>query len=221
MRCKQRIPVVKILIIDDHPLIRKGLILVLNQENNSSFNVDEADGELDALKLMSENSYDLVLLDVSLNGRSGLDILAWIKKEYQAVPVLIISMHPEDQYALRAMRLGAAGYLSKHSAAVDLIQAIHQIGMCGKYISPTLSLLLAEEVARRTDSSGPLHKILSNREMEIGRLISSGLTPREIATTLNLSVKTINTYRFRLLHKLAVRNNVDLTTYYIENKLLC
>ena len=211
----------KILIIDDHPLIRKGLILVLNQENNSSFTVDEADGELDALKLLSENSYDLVLLDISLNGRSGLDILVWIKKEYQSVPVLVISMHPEDQYALRAMRLGAAGYLSKHSATVDLIHAVNEIRTCGKYISPALSLLLAEEVGRRTDSRDPLYKTLSNREMEIGRLISSGLAPREIATTLNLSVKTINTYRFRLLHKLAVRNNVDLATYYIENSLLC
>ena len=172
----------KILIIDDHPLIRKGLILVLNQENESSFTVDEADGELDALKLLSENSYDLVLLDISLNGRSGLDILVWIKKEYQSVPVLVISMHPEDQYALRAMRLGAAGYLSKHSATVNLIQAINQIRTCGKYISPTLSLLLAEEVGRRTDSRDPLYKTLSNREMEIGRLISRGLTPREIAT---------------------------------------
>jgi len=211
---------VKILIIDDHPFVRQGLIHVLTHEMGDRLAVDEADCQSDVLKLFSAHAYDLVLLDVSLEGRSGLDILAWIKKEHPLVPVLIISMHPEDQYALRAIRLGAAGYLTKHSAPVDLIAAISQIRTTGKYISPKLSLLLAEEVGRRTEKRGSLHELLSNREMEIGRLIASGSTAKEIAATLNLSVKTVNTYRSRLLPKLGTRNNVELTAYFIENKLI-
>ena len=210
----------KILIIDDHPFVRQGLIHVLTHEMGDRLAVNEADRQSDVLKLFSAHAYDLVLLDVSLEGRSGLDILAWIKKEHPLVPVLIISMHPEDQYALRAIRLGAAGYLTKHSAPVDLIAAISQIRTTGKYISPKLSLLLAEEVGRRTEKRGSLHELLSNREMEIGRLIASGSTAKEIAAILNLSVKTVNTYRSRLLPKLGIRNNVELTAYFIENKLI-
>ena len=210
----------KILIIDDHPFVRKGLIHVLAHEMGDDLTVNEADCQADVLSHFSEQTYDLVLLDVSLEGRSGLDTLAWIKKEHPSVPVLIVSMHPEDQYALRAIRLGAAGYLTKHSAPVDLIAAITQIRTTGKYISPTLSLLLAEEIGRRTDKRGSLYELLSNREMEIGRLITSGSTAKEIAAILNLSVKTVNTYRARLLPKLSVRNNVELTAYFIENKLI-
>ena len=210
----------KILIIDDHPFVRKGLIHVLTHDMGDSLTVDEADCQPDVLSLFSTHGYDLVLLDVSLEGRSGLDILAWIKNEHPSVPVLIISMHPEEQYALRAIRLGAAGYLTKHSAPVDLIAAISQIRTTGKYISPKLSILLAEEVGRRTDKRCLLHELLSNREMEIGRLIASGSTAKEIAAILNLSVKTVNTYRARLLPKLGIRSNVELTTYFIENKLI-
>ena len=210
----------KILIIDDHPFVRKGLIHVLAHEMGDDLTVNEADCQADVLSHFSEQTYDLVLLDVSLEGRSGLDTLAWIKKEHPSVPVLIVSMHPEDQYALRAIRLGAAGYLTKHSAPVDLIAAITQIRTTGKYISPTLSLLLAEEIGRRTDKRSSLYELLSNREMEIGRLITSGSTAKEIAAILNLSVKTVNTYRARLLPKLSVRNNVELTAYFIENKLI-
>jgi len=211
---------VKILIVDDHPFVRKGLIHVLAHEMGDDLTVNEADCQSDVLSLFTEHTYDLVLLDVSLEGRSGLDILAWIKKEHPSVPVLIVSMHPEDQYALRAIRLGAAGYLTKHSAPVDLIAAIAQIRITGKYISPKLSLLLAEEIGRRTDKRSSLYELLSNREMEIGRLIASGSTAKEIAAILNLSVKTVNTYRARLLPKLSVRNNVELSAYFIENKLI-
>ncbi len=210
----------KILIVDDHPFVRKGLIHVLAHEMGDDLTVNEADCQSDVLTLFTGHTYDLVLLDVSLEGRSGLDILAWIKKEHPSVPVLIVSMHPEDQYALRAIRLGAAGYLTKHSAPVDLIAAIAQIRITGKYISPKLSLLLAEEIGRRTDKRSSLYELLSNREMEIGRLIASGSTAKEIAAILNLSVKTVNTYRARLLPKLSVRNNVELSAYFIENKLI-
>ncbi len=210
----------RILIVDDHPFVRQGLIYVLNREMQDSLAVSEADSLSSALSLLNSNDYDLVLLDVSLEESSGLDVLAWIKNERSSLPVLIISMHPEDQYALRAIRLGASGYLSKHSAPSDLMTAIEQIKTNGKYISPKLSLLLANELGKRNHCSSDLHELLSNREMEIGCMIACGSTAKEIANKLCLSVKTVNTYRTRLLQKLDIRSNVDLTAYFLRNKLI-
>jgi len=211
---------VQILIVDDHPFIRKGLIHVLQYElANEVVRIDEAGSHSEALSCLSAASYDLILLDVSLEGRNGLDLLMWIRKERPHTPVLVISMHPEDQYALRAIRLGAAGYLSKQSAPAELMTAITGIRTHGRYISHRLSLLMAEDLGR-TGHGTVLHEHLSNREMEIGGMIARGESPAEIAEALNLSVKTVNTYRTRLLNKLAVRNNVGLTSYFIHNNLI-
>ena len=144
----------RILIIDDHPIIRKGLLHLLEQElQQERIEADEADCQEDAAGLLAEHQYDLVLLDISLGGRSGLDLLKKIRQEQPSLPVLIISMHPEDQYALRTIRMGAAGYLSKHAAPDDLITAITQIRSNGTYLSPTVSRLLADEISRTKRSS--------------------------------------------------------------------
>ncbi len=210
----------RILIIDDHPFVRKGLLHVLHDEMGSAIIADEAASQMEALSFLEANRYDLVLLDVSLEGRSGLDILSWINKERLSLPVLIISMYPEEQYAIRAMRLGAAGYLTKHSAPAELMSAIKQIQSCGKYISSNVSMLLANEIVAHNNSNKKPHEKLSNREFEIARLIALGVYPRDIAESLKLSVKTINTYRSRLFKKLALRNNAELTKYFIQNNLI-
>jgi len=212
----------RILIVDDHPFVRKGLMHVMQEDlPREQIEADEADSCEGATALLSEQHYDLVLLDISLGGRSGLDLLKQIRHDQPTLPVLVISMHPEDQYALRAIRMGAAGYLSKHSAPDDLSTAILQIRQHGTYLSPTVSVLLADEICRNKRCSvSSSHERLSNREMEVAGLIASGLRAQQIADNLGLSLKTIHTHRSRLMKKLQMANNAELTAYFIRNGLL-
>lgn len=211
----------RFLIIDDHPVIRKGLIYVITSEPEyADSQFDEAGTAAEALNLFHANQYDMVLLDISLTDRSGLELLVQVHQEKPSLPVLVISMHADSLYAIRTLKIGAAGYITKTAAVHKLITAIESIRNTGKYISPNVSLLLANEVdsSRRPDTKP--HELLSNREMEVAHLIASGKSSRIIAEQLSLSVKTINTHRSRLLAKLALKNSVELTTYWIHNHLM-
>lgn len=210
----------KILIVDDHPFVRKGLLHVLEQDlPDQQIEVSEADSVESATEQLARHRFDLVLLDISLEGRSGLDLLKQIQKKRPGLPVLIISMHPEDQYALRTIRMGAAGYLSKHSAPDELTTAIHQILTTGTYVSPVVSRLMADEISCRKRNVAT-HNLLSNREMEIAGLLAAGLSVKQIAQNLGIGIKTVHTHRSRLMKKLQLTNNSELTAYFIRNGLM-
>lgn len=211
----------RVLIIDDHSFVRKGLLHVL-QELDDTIESDEASSFEDAVvQLQAEQCYDLVLLDISLGGRSGFELLQFINQQQPGLPVLIISMHPEEQYALRSIKMGAAGYLSKHSAPDELINAVQQIKAHGAYISPTIARMMTSELSskRRSQAVSP-HDLLTNREMEVAVMIASGKPMRQIAEGLHLSIKTVNTHRTRLLKKLQLANNAELAAYFIRNRLV-
>jgi DNA-binding NarL/FixJ family response regulator len=208
---------IKILLADDHSLFREGLKQILAHCSDIRV-TDEAGNGHDALAKMRTNDYDMVLLDISMPGRSGLDILGEIRREKPSLPILILSMHPEDQYAMRVLKAGAAGYLTKESAADELITAIRKVAGGGKYINITV----AEKIASALDASTekPSHHMLSNREFQVLCMLASGKALKEIADELILSEKTITTYRARILEKLQLKNNVELTRYAMENGLV-
>ena len=207
----------QILIADDHAIVRRGLIQILEDEP-MSFSVTEANDSQEVLEKVHQREWDLLILDINLPGRSGLDVLSIIHGQYPHLPILVLSMFPEDQYAIRVLKSGAAGYLSKQSAPEDLVNAIRKIQAGEKYISETLAKLLLSEVVN-PDEKESLSS-LSNREYEILTLIAKGNTLTEISSILSLSIKTVSTYRSRTLHKLNLKNNVELTAYAIRNKLI-
>lgn len=208
---------IRVLIADDHPIVRQGLKQILSQEPEFSV-CGEAQTSQDVLDLIRKQSWDVVILDISMPGRGGLDVLKDIKRERPKLPVLILSMHPEDQYAIRALRAGASGYVTKESAPEELVSAVRKIIRGGKYISPTLAERLALEIEAPTEK--PPHELLSDREYQVLVMIASGKTVSQIADELSLSVKTISTYRARLLEKMKMKTNAELTHYAIENKLV-
>lgn len=208
---------IRILLADDHVLFREGLKQILGKHKELRV-MDEAGSGTEALEKIYRNRYDVVILDISMPGRSGLDILSEIRSERPDLPVLILSMHPEDQYAVRVLRAGAAGYLTKESAASELITAIHKVASGGRYISAEVAERLADAV--KIDHQAAPHQQLSNREFQVMRMLAAGKTLREIAESLILSEKTITTYRARILEKMNLRNNVDLSHYAIQHRLL-
>jgi len=209
----------KILIADDHAIVRKGLIKIL-MESDAWTSVDEAGSGQEALDRVLKGSYDLVLLDISMPGRGGLDVLKEIKERLPFLPVLMLSMHPEKEYALRSMRAGASGYLTKDNAPEELVRAIRKVLSGGRYVTASLAEILVLEVEKK-DRAGRLpHEVLSNREYQVLRMIASGKTVSEIAGELFLSVKTVSTYRSRILEKIRAKNNVELTRYAFENRLI-
>jgi DNA-binding NarL/FixJ family response regulator len=208
---------IRILLADDHVLFREGLKQILGKHKELRV-MDEAGSGTEALEKIYHNRYDVVILDISMPGRSGLDILGEIRSERPDLPVLILSMHPEDQYAVRVLRAGAAGYLTKESAASELITAIHKVASGGRYISAEVAERLADAV--KIDHQAAPHQQLSNREFQVMRMLAAGKTLREIAESLILSEKTITTYRARILEKMNLRNNVDLSHYAIQHRLL-
>ncbi|HIJ81817.1 MAG TPA: response regulator transcription factor [Desulfuromonadales bacterium] len=211
----------RLLIVDDHPIVRKGFITVLRDEvNDCNLVVDEADSYDSALNLIRDNDYELAVVDITLDGKSGIHLLQQIREEKPLLPVLIISTHGESLYALQTMRLGAAGYLSKHSAAEELATAVQQIRSTGKYISPTVALLLADAISLNPLSTSALHTRLSPREMEVASLLVSGKQIKEIAIDLGRSTKTISTHRTRLLEKLGLNNTIELVNYFSRYKLV-
>jgi two-component system invasion response regulator UvrY len=208
---------INILIADDHPIVRSGLRQILESETNLRV-AGEAEDAQQVLKLVQERSWDIVLLDISMPGMDGIEILKEIKRLRPQLPVLILSMHPEEQYAIRSIRAGAAGYLNKDSAPEMMVTAIRKI-FCGeKFISPNLAEILMNDL--QVDHKGALHEELSDREFQVMRMIASGKTVSQIAAEIFLSVKTVSTYRARVLEKMGLKSNAELTRYAFDNKLI-
>ena len=207
----------KVLITDDHPIVRQGLKQLL-KETFEAIVVDEAGNGTEALDKIKAEKYDIVLLDIAMPGMNGLEVLKEIQKFNKTLPVLIISIYPEDQYALRCLKAGASGYLTKDTASDELTLAVERILSGKKYVSPNL----ADKLARHLNQGAPKlpHELLSDREDQVMRYIASGKTAAEIAADLNLSVKTINTYRNRILKKMQIKNSAELIRYAVQNQLL-
>jgi two-component system invasion response regulator UvrY len=208
---------VKILITDDHAVVRQGLKQILAEEfTHAEFG--EATNVQEAIDRVWKENWDVVVLDITMPGRSGLEVLKEIKKSRPKLPVLVLSMHPEDQFAVRILKIGASGYMTKESAPNELVGAVKKVIAGGRYVSPALAEKMASYLA--VDVQTPPHERLSDREFLVLRLIASGKTPTAIAKELTLSVKTISTYRMRILEKMSMSNNAELTHYAIQNKLV-
>ncbi len=207
----------RILVADDHPIVRQGLKQIL-AETSDMVVADEAGDGLAVVDLVSKNAYDVVLLDISMPRAGGLDILKELKALKPKLAILVLSMHPEEQYAIRALKLGASGYLTKESAPDELVAAIRKVSQGRKYVSSSLAEKLADQL--ETGGERPLHESLSSREYQIMCLLASGKTVKEIASDLSLSVKTISTYRSRILEKMHLSNNAQLIHYAISNGLV-
>ena len=207
----------KILLVDDHAMLRGGLKLVL-AEAFPSVEFGEADNAQQALAAAVTQPWDLIVLDISMLGQSGLEVLVEIHARRPKIPVLMLSMFTERQYAVRALQAGASGYLTKASAGAELIRAAEHILAGGRYVSAELAEQLASVMGRA--GKGLLHEHLSNRELEILRLIASGKTLKEMVVLLALSSNTISTYRARLLDKMKMHTNAELTHYAILNRLV-
>lgn len=208
---------IRVLIADDHAIVRHGLKQIVAETDDMTV-IGEADTGAQAIKLVRDTPYDVVLMDISLPDRNGIEVLKQIKKEYPKLPVLMLSMHAEREFAVRALKAGASGYLTKQSAPMQLVDAIRHVAAGKKYITPSL----AEEVANMLSGDMELspHKLLSDREYQTLCLIASGKTLSIIATELILSPKTVSVYRSRVLEKLNLKNNSDITRYAIKNQLV-
>ncbi len=205
------------LICDDHPAIRKGVRLMLSAEYSSA-EFEEAENSVEVLKKLKLKKWDVLILDVDMPGRNGLEVLKQMKEEGNKVPVLVFSMHPEEQIAIRALKLGAAGYLAKDSADSELLSAVHTLLSGRKYITAALTQALILQLDN-PDGKEP-HELLSDREYETFLLIAKGQSVSQIAETLSLSAQTISTYRTRILEKTAMKSNAELTSYAVRNKLI-
>jgi two-component system invasion response regulator UvrY len=208
---------IKILIADDHRIVREGLKQIL-AETPDMIVKDEASNTQEVLKKIWDNEYDVLLLDISMPGRSGLDILKQLKSDRPKLSVLVLSMYSEEQYALRALKAGASGYMTKESATDELIEAIRKVSTGRKYISPSVAERLAFSL--ESGDERPPQETLSDREFQVMCMIASGRTIKAIASELSLSIKTVSTYRARILEKMRMKNNAELTHYAIQNKLV-
>lgn len=209
--------IIKVFIADDHAIVREGLKQIL-ADTGDIVVAGEAENGLDAIRLFRKSDCQVMLLDISMPDRSGIDVLKQIKKERPDLAVLMLSMHREDQYAIRSLKAGAAGYLTKQSAPRELVTAIRQVAGGLKYISAALAQELANTVGE--DHAAPLHDTLSDREYQTLTMIASGKTVGAIAQELSLSVKTVSEYRARLLLKMKLKNSAELTHYAIKNQLV-
>jgi len=206
-----------VLICDDHKIVRDGLRQILSQHENIRL-INEAANGGEVLEMLENATYNLLLLDISLPDMSGLDVLQQVKKKWPNTNVLMLSMHPQEQYAIRALKYGASGYLTKDAAAEELMLAVKKIAENGKYISESLADCLALQVNQ--EENQPTHEKLSEREYEIMIKIAGGKSLKEIGTELFISNKTVSTYRSRVMEKMHLEKNTDLTRYCIENQLI-
>ncbi|MBN2653532.1 MAG: response regulator transcription factor [Nitrospirae bacterium] len=207
---------IKILVADDHTILRRGIKQIIADTQDITVSAEASNGE-EALQQIAAGCFDVVLLDISMPGKSGMDVMKDIRLLKPKLPVLILSMYPEDQYAIRLLKSGASGYLTKESAPSELVKAIRKVAGGSKYISPTLAEKLAYYFEKNIEK--PLHDSLSDREYQVMLMIASGITATEISQKLFLSVKTISTYRARILEKMNMKNNSEITRYVINNKL--
>ena len=207
----------RVLVCDDHPIVRRGLREILEQAG-APVTVGEAASAAEGLALARKQSWDTVVLDITMPGRSGLELLKELKSERPRVPVLVLSVHPAEQYAVRVLRAGASGYLTKESAPEELLTAIRHIVRGGRYISPSVGETLADDLGRPAEHLP--HHGLSDREFEIMRRLASGKRVSEIADQLHLSVKTVSTYRARVLRKLNLRTTAEIMRYALKHGLV-
>jgi two-component system, NarL family, invasion response regulator UvrY len=207
---------IKILIADDHAIVREGLKQIIANEPSLAVTGEAANGQ-ETLELVCKDNFDIILLDIAMPEKDGLSILKHLKREKFELPVLVLSMYPEEQYAMRALKMGAAGYLTKVSAPNELIKAIKKISTGKKYITDSLAEKLAHYLD--VDTEKPSHECLSDREFQVMRMIASGKTVKKIAEELSLSVNTISTYRIRVLNKMKMTTNSELTRYAIKSQL--
>jgi two-component system invasion response regulator UvrY len=208
----------RILIADDHALVRKGLKQILLEEYPSAIVEEVNDGE-GVIKKSISHEWDIIISDLSMPGRGGLDVLKQVKQNLPKLPVLILSIHPEEQYAIRVLKAGAAGYLSKDAANEELVVAVQRVLQGRKYISPSVAEKIAEYLGNGSSGKAP-YEFLSNREFDVFIRLVSGKTVSEIADQLSLSATTVSTYRSRILEKMNMRTNAELTRYALENKLI-
>lgn len=208
---------IRLLIVDDHAIVRQGLRQVVSESADIEV-AAEAGSSAEAVRLLRENDYDLVLLDISLPDKNGIETLKQIKRDKPALPVIMLSMHAEDEFGVRALRAGASGYVSKQSAHLQLVAAIRHVAAGRRYISPDL----AEELARSIGDSSEKrpHELLSDREFDTLRMLASGKSLTEIAESLSISPKTVSVYRTRLLEKMKLKNNAEIAHYAIKNGLI-
>jgi DNA-binding NarL/FixJ family response regulator len=207
----------RVLIADDHAVFRRGLRDTL-AEAFSRVTFGEAKTAQETIELVRRQDWDVVILDISMPGKSGLDILDDLRRLRPKLPVLLLTMHPEQQYARRALKAGAAGYLTKDGVPEELKEAIKKIVAGGRYVSATLAEKLAVDL--RDGADLPLHELLSDREFQVLRMIASGKTVKEIAEDLSLSVKTVSTYRGRILEKTGMKTNAELIRYALQTQLV-
>jgi DNA-binding NarL/FixJ family response regulator len=208
---------IRIIIVDDHAVVRRGLKQILD-ETLDLVVADEASSGFELLEKVKKTKFDVVLLDISMPGIDGLDTLKELKIIKPELPVLIFTVYPEDQYAVRVLKAGASGYINKETEPDKLIDAIRKVARGGKYISPYLAELLAFNL----DMAGkqPLHEKLSDREFQVMLMVAKGKKVKDIAEQLSLSINTINTYRNRILEKMDMKSNVEITHYAIKNQLI-
>jgi two-component system invasion response regulator UvrY len=209
--------VIRVLIADDHPIVRRGLKQTLN-ETDDIVVADEAENCAEALHKLQEHRFDVVLLDIAMPGRGGIDVLNEKKTLGIKTPALMLSIFPEDQYAVRALKSGASGYLTKNCDAETLVEAIRKVARGGVFVTPELAERLASGLLR--DERKPPHDLLSDREFEVLKQVASGKSTRQIAAELNLSMQTISTYRARIRQKMQLKNAAEITSYVLRNKLL-
>lgn len=208
---------ITVMLADDHTLLREGLRRLLEQAGDISVQGEAANGA-EALKLLGQRAWDLLVLDMSMPGRNGVDLIRQIKSGHPDVPILVLTMHGEQQYAIQAIKAGASGFLTKDIAAEELVQAVRKVAGGGRYLSPSLAESIAFD---RQDNTGALpHLLLSDRELSVFRHLASGLNNSDIARRLFLSVKTVSTYKSRILVKMNLRNQTDLVRYAIRHQLI-
>lgn len=208
---------IRIVIADDHEIVRAGLKQIISDDEDMEVLGESNNGE-NLIELVKKNDYDVVLLDLKMQGISGIDVIKHIKVIKPDLPIIVLSMHAEDQYAVRTIKAGASGYITKETAAESLITAVRRVVAGGKYISQTLAETLADSIAG--GGTELPHEKLTDREFQVMSMIASGKTVSEIGSELFLSVKTISTYRQRILEKMNMKNNSELTHYAIKNNLL-
>ena len=208
---------IQILIVDDHAILRRGLKEILEREFRD-VSIGGAGTAEQALTELDSDKWDLVILDITMPGRSGVDVLRHLKALRPKLPVLVLSMHPEDQYGKRVLKAGASGYMNKESAPEELIKAVRKLLSGGRYVSPTLAETLAVDLGR--DDGTPAHERLSDREFEVLRKMASGKTVGQIAQELHLSVPTVSTYRARILEKMGLSNTAELIRYALSHHLV-
>jgi DNA-binding NarL/FixJ family response regulator len=209
--------VIKVLVADDHAIVRRGLRQILDETKDILVGA-EAGSASEVLRLVREERFSAIILDISLPGASGLELLGDIRKERPELPVLVLTVHSEDQYAVRAIKAGAAGFLTKESAPERLIDAVRKVAGGGRYVGPQLAERLASALA--ADGKGAPHERLSDREFEILKMLASGRTVSQVAQELALSVKTVSTHRTRILRKMGMRTNAELTSYAVRSGLV-